>query len=71
MTVLQWHQETFEIPPGATRLLKSQACDNQAFAIDDRVFGFQFHIETTFVAFDYHPCWHVAAGWLQQQIKDR
>ena len=45
LTVLQWHQDTFGIPLGATRTFKSHACDNQGFAIDDRVFGFQFHLE--------------------------
>ena len=43
--VLQWHQDTFTIPPGAKRIFQSQACENQAFVIDDRVFGFQFHME--------------------------
>ena len=45
MTVFQWHQDTFGIPTGATRLFESEACINQAFGIDDRVFGFQFHLE--------------------------
>ncbi len=47
MTVLQWHQDTFEIPPGATHLFRSQACENQGFTIDDRVFAFQFHLEAS------------------------
>ena len=56
LIVLQWHQDTFDLPPGATRLFRSAACDNQAFEIDNRVFGFQFHFEanpktvTTFLA---------------------
>jgi GMP synthase-like glutamine amidotransferase len=64
MTVLQWHQDTFDIPSGATRLFRSEACDNQGFAIDDRVFGFQFHLEasaktvSTFLA--------VSTVWKQQ-----
>jgi GMP synthase-like glutamine amidotransferase len=45
MTVLQWHQDTFDIPVGATRLFKSTACQNQGFCVNDRVFGFQFHLE--------------------------
>lgn len=45
MTVLQWHQDTFEIPSGAIRLFESEACQNQAFAMGDRVLGFQFHFE--------------------------
>ncbi|TWU07449.1 type 1 glutamine amidotransferase [Stieleria varia] len=44
-TVLQWHRDTFDIPPGASRIFQSEACDNQAFAIGDQVFGFQFHLE--------------------------
>ena len=45
LSVFQWHRDTFEIPPGATRLLESSMCQNQAYTIDDRVFGFQFHLE--------------------------
>lgn len=45
MTVFQWHQDTFGIPTGATRLFESEACIHQAFGIDERVFGFQFHLE--------------------------
>ncbi len=45
MTVFHWHQDTFEIPDGAQRLYCTGACDNQAFVLDDRVFGFQFHLE--------------------------
>ncbi|MFK8113520.1 MAG: type 1 glutamine amidotransferase [Rubripirellula sp.] len=45
MTVLQWHQDTFDLPSGATHLFESDACQNQAFCIDDRIFGFQFHLE--------------------------
>ena len=46
-TVLQWHQDTFDIPPGATHLFRSQACENQGFTIEDRVFVFQFHMEAS------------------------
>jgi len=42
-----WHGDTFSLPPGAQRLARSQACENQAFSIDDRIFGFQFHLEVT------------------------
>ena len=44
-TVLQWHQDTFEIPQGATHIFRSEACENQAFALSNRAFGFQFHLE--------------------------
>jgi GMP synthase-like glutamine amidotransferase len=42
-----WHGETFDIPDGATHLARSRACENQAFAIGDRIVGLQYHLETT------------------------
>lgn len=41
-----WHGETFTIPDGATRLLSSAYCENQAFSLG-RHLGFQCHIEMT------------------------
>ncbi len=42
-----WHSDTFSLPQGAQHLAQTNACENQAFSINDRVFGFQFHLETT------------------------
>lgn len=42
----QWHGDTFTIPPGATRLLSSPWCANQAFAVG-RHLGLQCHVEMT------------------------
>ena len=42
-----WHGDTFEIPRGAVHLARSEACENQAFAFDERVIAFQFHLEST------------------------
>jgi GMP synthase-like glutamine amidotransferase len=41
-----WHGETFSIPPGATRLLESAHCANQAFALGVHL-GMQCHVEMT------------------------
>ncbi|WP_197231413.1 type 1 glutamine amidotransferase [Novipirellula artificiosorum] len=46
-TALHWHRDTFDLPHGATRLFASDATENQGFAVGDRVFGFQFHLEAT------------------------
>ncbi|MGD9510108.1 MAG: type 1 glutamine amidotransferase [Geminicoccaceae bacterium] len=42
---MQWHDDTFDIPPGAVRLLEGQTCRNQAFRVDGVVWGFQCHFE--------------------------
>ncbi|HEY0561869.1 MAG TPA: type 1 glutamine amidotransferase [Methylophilus sp.] len=41
-----WHGETFTLPTGASHLLASQYCPNQAYAIGKHL-GFQCHIEMT------------------------
>ena len=41
-----WHGETFSVPPGATRVLASAHCENQAFALGKH-FGLQCHLEMT------------------------
>jgi GMP synthase-like glutamine amidotransferase len=47
LRAFHWHGETFELPPGATLLARSEACENQAFQIGKRAVGLQFHLETT------------------------
>lgn len=41
-----WHGETFTLPAGATHLLSSPYCQNQAYSIGKHI-GFQCHIEMT------------------------
>jgi GMP synthase-like glutamine amidotransferase len=41
-----WHGETFSIPAGATRILKSAWCENQAFVLGPHL-GMQCHVEMT------------------------
>jgi len=47
----QAHFHTFDLPAGARHLARSALFENQAFAIDDRVAGFQFHPEQTIAGF--------------------
>ncbi len=41
-----WHGETFAVPEGATRIMASAACGNQAFVMGKH-FGMQCHVEMT------------------------
>jgi GMP synthase (glutamine-hydrolysing) len=42
---LQWHQDTFDLPEGATLLATSPAYPHQAFRVGSVAYGVQFHIE--------------------------
>jgi len=42
-----WHGDTFRPPPGSVRLAESEGCADQAFSIDGRILGLQFHLEIT------------------------
>ena len=41
----QWHEDTFAIPPGATRILTGATCPNQAYVADGIHLGMQCHVE--------------------------
>jgi GMP synthase-like glutamine amidotransferase len=45
--VFHWHEDTFDLPPGALWLARSDACANQAFLLGQRILGLQFHLEMT------------------------
>lgn len=41
---LQWHGDTYELPPGAVQLARSERYEQQAFALG-RAYALQFHLE--------------------------
>ena len=43
----QWHEDTFAIPEGATRILTGEHCPNQAYVLDGIHLGMQCHVEIT------------------------
>ncbi len=45
--LMQWHFDTFDLPPGATLLMSNQTCRHQAYCIGPNIYGFQFHLEVT------------------------
>ncbi|PCI62119.1 MAG: glutamine amidotransferase [Methylophilaceae bacterium] len=52
-----WHEETFSLPEGATRLLSSQYCFNQAYAVGKHL-AMQCHVEMTGdLVKKWYQCW--------------
>ena len=47
LSVFHWHGDTFDLPPGACHLAKSEKYEHQAFAVEDFALGLQFHPEVT------------------------
>ena len=45
--VLFWHQDTFQVPAGATLLASTALYPMAAFRLNDHQYGLQFHAETT------------------------
>ena len=46
-TPFQWHYDVFDLPDGATPLLRNAFNPNQGYVIDERHVGFQCHVEMT------------------------
>jgi GMP synthase (glutamine-hydrolysing) len=44
---LQWHSDSFDLPPGAVGLASSPAYANQAFRVGTTAYAVQFHLEVT------------------------
>lgn len=49
-TVFHWHGDCIEAPSGARILASSEACPVQAFVMDERCLGLQFHLEVDRIA---------------------
>lgn len=44
-SIFQWHGFTFDLPTNAIPLLIGEQVVNQAFKLNDNIYGFQFHLE--------------------------
>ncbi len=44
-TVFHWHEDTFDLPPGAILLASNELTKNQAFRYGSLAYGLQYHIE--------------------------
>ena len=44
---LQWHSDTFDLPPGAVLLASSPAFAHQAYRLGSTTYAVQFHLEVT------------------------
>jgi GMP synthase (glutamine-hydrolysing) len=53
-TVLHWHGDTLDLPPGAVNLAYTETCPNQAVAYGPNILGLQFHLEVSATQFE---CW--------------
>lgn len=44
---MEWHSDTFEVPPNAQLLVSGETCHHQAYQIGNNIIGMQFHPEMT------------------------
>ena len=45
LRVLQWHEDTFDLPKNSVSLASGNVVPNQAYCVEGRFYGFQFHVE--------------------------
>ena len=63
MHVYHWHKDGFDLPRSATLLAEGDGrFPNQAFAVDNKTFGIQFHPEVTARMIN-RWCTHAPYGW--------
>ncbi|HJQ18546.1 MAG TPA: glutamine amidotransferase [Allosphingosinicella sp.] len=74
VTLLHWHGDTFDLPPGCTLLASTDLCANQAFARGDTMLALQFHTEVTDTGFEPwlvgHACELSVAGLDPVALRD-
>ncbi|WP_222182530.1 type 1 glutamine amidotransferase [Geminicoccus harenae] len=58
---MQWHDDTYDLPPDATLLMQSATCRNQIWCAGNATWAFQAHIEVT-------PSILVAWGLIRQKL---
>jgi GMP synthase-like glutamine amidotransferase len=45
--IMQYHEDTFDVPAAGVQLMAGEACANQAFRVGRATYGFQCHFEAT------------------------
>ena len=65
--VLQWHGDTFDLPPEAELLASSPDCPNQAFRYGENAYAIQFHLEIVRPMIEEWVSRDAARGWLGAQ----
>jgi GMP synthase-like glutamine amidotransferase len=60
LPVFGWHEDSFDLPPGAIPLAGSVACTYQAFRFGATAYGLQFHPE---VRADHLARWRDVPGY--------
>jgi GMP synthase (glutamine-hydrolysing) len=65
--VLQWHEDTHELPAGAALLMKGDRIPVQGYRVGDRAWGIQFHLEVDMWELD----WWLDASDAQVDLKTR
>ena len=45
--IMQLHEDSFDLPAGAVRLMSNGVCANQGLRVGRTTYGFQFHFEVT------------------------
>jgi GMP synthase (glutamine-hydrolysing) len=57
--IMQLHEDSFDLPAGAVRLMSNGLCANQGLRVGRTTYGFQFHFEVTQADVRNFPrdCW--------------